>query len=726
MAEFVLAIMVLTLIYVVARQTADSGERSVMRLTLPRTVTADQAVAAARSLAGLLPPWWRRVFGTPAVTMELRATPDGIEHVLAVPTPRVEYVLGALRAAIPGLRVSDRAEHSYPDFALARELRTSGTGSLRTDATGDTTTGILAALQPLAADERAVIQWVITPTGRSLMSWMSECFQPVELESTTPDSIEPVFAVAVRAAVSAPAKSRRGQLMARLLGSFHAVGTPEARLARRFLPSPLVLARLRRAQQSGAAILDAEELAACLGIPLGAPALPGLTLSGSRELPPVSSVPRRGLVFGDSMSGDSRPVAVTLDESRRGVHICAPTGAGKSTLLTGLAAQLMADESRPGLIVIDSKGDLVADVADRIPEDRLDDVVLFDPADRTRPVGFNLIGGSGETDLVVDHVIAELRTRYGAAGLGPRSEDILRATLTTLTSRPGRYTLCEVEPLLANLGFRQKLIADLDDPVLQSFWAWYGSLSDAARAEAIAPLSNKLRTYTLRRRVRAVIGQTGGLDLAEALTGGRIVLISLAKGLIGQDAAALIGAAMTARLWAAIQARAGVPASKRHSATVICDEFQDFAALPLAFGDAVAQSRGYGVGWVLAHQHLAQLDTATRQAVLANCRSRLVMQTTATDAAAFAREFAPHLDPADLQGLGPFEGYAAISTGASVAPPASLRTRPDRPALGTAKVVMAASRSKYGTPPAAVDAAIRTRVSGSQPPAAVGGRRRQS
>jgi hypothetical protein len=695
-------------------------------LTFPRTTTYAQAVAAARSLAGLLPPWWRRVlWGCPSVTIEGRATPAGIEHVLTMPRGRVEYVIASLRAAIPGLRVADEVS-ALPNPTLVRELRVAGAGLLRTDAAAESNAGILATLQPLAQGESAVIQYVITPTAPGPFAraaeWLIARWR--EEAESSPASVEPDFAVAIRVGVAAPSRSRRAQLVARLLGSFHALNSPEARFARRMLPSVLAALRLRRAD-AGRAVIAADELAAAWGIPVDAPELPGLTLARSRELPVSAAVPRRGLVLGNStVAGNARPVAVTLTEARRGVHICAPTGAGKSTILLGLATQLMKARSRPGLIVVDAKGDLVSELVDRIPAARRDDVIVFDPADQAAPVGFNLIGGSGEAGLIVDHVVADLRTRYGAAGLGPRSEDVLRSALTTLTTRPGRYTLCEVEPLLTNATFRQKLIGGLDDPVLQSFWGWYGSLSDAARAEVIAPLSNKIRTFTLRRRVRAVIGQTGGLDLADALGGGKIVLVSLAKGTTGADAAGVIGAAMVSRLWTAIQARAGIPAAKRRVATVICDEFQDFAALSPVFSEAVAQSRGYGVGWVLAHQHLAQLDTATRQAVLANCRTRLVMQTTADDGRAFAREFAPYLDAPDLQGLGPFEGYAAVSTGASVAPPASVRTRPAPGSLETAKTIRAASRERYGVPAQDVDAAIRARVAAARRPAPVGGTRR--
>jgi len=177
------------------------------------------------------------------------------------------------------------------------------------------------------------------------------------------------------------------------------------------------------------------------------------------------------------------------------------------------------------------------------------------------------------------------------------------------------------------------------------------------------------------------------------------------------------------RAWP-IQARAALKPAERRPATVMCDEFQDLAALSPVFAEAVAQSRSYKVGWVLAHQHLAQLDPETRQAVLANCRSRVVMQTTATDATTFAREFRPYLTADDLQGLGPFEGFAAVSVGSAVAPPASIGTRPAPDPLGSAEKVRAASRKRYGKSAADVDTAIRKRTQGSRRTAPVGERRR--
>jgi DNA helicase HerA-like ATPase len=155
------------------------------------------------------------------------------------------------------------------------------------------------------------------------------------------------------------------------------------------------------------------------------------------------------------------------------------------------------------------------------------------------------------------------------------------------------------------------------------------------------------------------------------------------------------------------------------------DEAQDFLRLPVALGDAVAQSRGLGVGWTISHQNLAQLPADLRAAVLANLRSKVVMQTTADDARAFAREFAPHLDASDLQGLGAFEAFAALSTGAAVAPPCSIRTRPPLTPTGHGDEVRARSRARFGRRPADVDAEIQARLGTAAPDAPVGARRRR-
>jgi hypothetical protein len=459
-----------------------------------------------------------------------------------------------------------------------------------------------------------------------------------------------------------------------------------------------------------------------IGFPIDGPQLPGLGFAGSRTLPPAPDVPTRGRVLGDAIA-TGEPVAIGAAESKTGLLVTSPTGAGKSTVLEHLCAADFA--AGRGVVVIESKGDLVHRLADLIPAGRRGDVLIFDPAD-ARPAGFNLLAGGKEAaDLITDHVVGQFRALY-AGYLGPRSEMLLRAALLTLSQAAGPWTLCEVMPLLSNAAFRRRLMGGVNDYQLASTWAWFDGQSEAARAEMVGPLANKLAAFTLRRKLRAVVGQSeSALNFDAALAEGRIVLVSLAKALIGEDAARLLGSCILAELWAAVQRRTALVASERPFVSVVLDEAQDFLRLPVALGDAVAQSRGLGVGWTVANQNLGQLSAELRAAVLANLRSKLVMQTTADDARTFAREFAPHLDAADFQGLGPFEAYAAVSTGAAVAPPVSIRTRPPLAPTGHGARVRTDSCERYGRSPADVDAEIQARLGTAVPDAPVGARRRR-
>lgn len=695
--------------------------REAFRLTFPRSVEPRQLVAALRSIQGLLPRFPGRLVVTRTVTLEASADASGILHCLSVPRGAADLVLGQLSAAIPGLRAVpvEREADSRPD--LARELHATGTGSLRTETTPESNAALLATLAPLDLDEAIVVQWSIGPT-EPVPAWLLRLGNLLGGEQEAPgaDSPEPILRAVCRVGVTGP---RPGVLLARVLGASHRADTAERRLRRRALPSTWIGGRIARAAAPvlASSTLAADELAAVIGVPVGGPQLPGLRYAGSRTLPPAPEVCERGRVLGDAVA-TGRPVALDPAESSKGLLVTAPTGAGKSTLLEHLcAADFAANRS---VVVIESKGDLCRALADLVPKRRLGQVLVFDPAD-PRPAAFNLLaGGDAAADLIVDHIVGQFVSLYQGY-LGPRSEMLLRAALLTLSQARGRWTICEVMPTLTDLSLRRRLAQSVEDDQLAAIWAWFDSQSPAAQAEMVSPLANKLAAFTLRRKLRAVVGQSkSALDFDAALAEPRIVLVSLAKALIGEDAAALLGSCILAELWAAVQRRAARPQSERPFASVVLDEAQDFLRLPVALGDAVAQSRGLGVGWTASFQNLGQLKPDLRAAVLANLRSKLVAQTTADDARAFAREFAPHLDAADLQGLGAFEAYAAVSTGAAVAPPALIRTRPPLEPLGCGEQVRAASRRRFGQRPEDVDRELARRLAGAAPSAPVGTRRR--
>ncbi|MDX6650010.1 MAG: hypothetical protein QOJ97_1961 [Solirubrobacteraceae bacterium] len=714
------------------RAVAEAGSRRQFRVTFPRGATAEQVRAFMRSLSGLLPPRWRRVLGAPVVVFEVRAERGRITHHLIVPVASRDYVLGQLRAALPGVR-TEAVEATPTRARLALELRTSSaTQALRTDEPEQTAAALLATLQPLAAGEQAVVQWVVRPAPPVPVPEVLTLRDPrpgwaMLLAGRRPEPVrlpaelvrgerdkrrEPPFLAVVRLGVQTASPARDRQLLRRILGAFHLATAPGAGFRRRAVPSGLAVARIVRGAVpvvQWPCVLNARELAAFAGLPMGEPRLAGLTLGPSPQLAPAAGIPSRGRVLGRAtFPGAERSVAISTADSLRHLHVIGPTGVGKSTLLLNLiCGDLSAGH---GVVAIDPKGDLITDLLDRMPPRRVSDVIVLDPTDSARPVGFNLLAGSDHApELVADQVVALFRHLY-AAFWGPRTDDILRAALLTLTRQPG-MTLAEVPLLLTDEAFRRRLVGRVDDYVLEGFWGWYEALSPGERAQAIGPVLNKLRVFLLRRRLRSVIGQSEStFSLPAVLAERKVLLVSLAKGVLGEDAARLLGSAILAQLWQAVQGRAALPPAERGAVFCFVDEFHDYVGLPTSFADLLAQARGYGFGLTLAHQHLGQLSADLRQAVLANARSRVVFQTAYTDAALLAKEFGPDVSADDLGALGPYEAVAQIAADARVSGPVSLATQPAPPPTDTADRVRQLSRERYGRPADEVERQLRRRT----------------
>lgn len=390
----------------------------------------------------------------------------------------------------------------------------------------------------------------------------------------------------------------------------------------------------------------------------------------------------------------------------RHLHVLGPTGTGKSTLLlNGIVQDIVAGRA---VVVIEPKGDLIGDVLHRIPAERVDDVVLIDPSDE-RPVGLNpLAAGPGSPELVADQLLGMFRSLYESSW-GPRTNDILGASLLTLARTPN-MTLCALPALLGNPRFRQQVVGGLDDPLaLEPFWAAYESWSEAERTAAIAPVMNKVRPFLLRPQLRAILGQSRPrFTLRAVLAERKILLVNLAKGAIGGEAAALLGSLIVAQLWSAALSRTTVARERRAPAFIYIDEFQDYLHLPTDLGEALAQARSLGVGFVLAHQSLSQLAPSARSAVLANARSRICFQLAAEDARAVADGGLP---AADFRELPTFEVYAQLVAGGAVQPWCSGRTLPPPPPISTPAAIREASRRNYGVDRRTVDAELE-RLSG--------------
>lgn len=689
------------------------------RLRWPREVEVERLLALSALLA---------TSGDAPLVIEAVGHASGVEHRLGLPARRAVSVVEQLRSALPGLGVHTLDARRPINASQALELRLSTPmRSLHSRHSELVSRAVLTALALTRRGEELVLQWQL------LMSLPPASVGSTERAEPSPTSVAdvllgrrgrldaearqalrvkrelPVWRALGRVAVRASSPAREQALLRELVAALRLAEAPGVRLFARRCSSE----RLDRVGRSWSAPLrlNTAELVVVAGWPVGTTAGLPVERNRSRLLPPPKAIPARGRVIGTAtFPGAERSLALSTSDGLRHLHVLGPTGTGKSTLLLNEIALDIA--AGWGVVVIEPKGDLINDVLARIPDDRLADVVLLDPSDEQLPVGLNpLAAGLRSPELVADQLLGMFRSLYESSW-GPRTNDILGASLLTLARTP-RMTLCALPTLLGNPQFRHRVVAGLDDPLaLDPFWATYEAWSEAERAAAIAPVMNKVRPFLLRPQLRAILGQSRPrFELTDVFSQRRILLVNLAKGAIGSEAAALLGSLILAQLWAAALNRTTVAAERRRPVFVYIDEFQDYLHLPTDLGEALAQARSLAVGFVLAHQNLSQLDTLTRSAVLANARSRVCFQLAAEDARALA---GGTLVADDFRELAAFEVYAQLVADGAVQPWCSARTLPPLPPISDPSTVRMSSRRRYGVDRRLVDAELERLAGGGR------------
>lgn len=689
-----------------------------LRLRWPREVPLEAALAALLALNGLSTPRRRE-----ALLLRASGTADGVIHHLAVNETRLTAVQRQLHTAVPGLSTGeDEAPDLVPD-RLWRLWVSTNRRPLNVLDVEAAAGAVLTALQGVEDDEAVVVQWLLGPVRRpqavpdqmpgshSGPLWSTAIAAPFvapgELDRERRSALRtkqalPGWRASLRIAVRAEGVRRQRQLLGRLAAAMRLAQAPGVEVG--FRPS------LRPSRFDRPAVpllwpvaINVAELRGLVGWPLGRTDHLAVERVTSRLLPPPRGLAQRGRVVAMATHpGQERPLALNPPDALQHLHVLGPTGVGKSTLLLNLIVADMA--AGRGVVVVEPKGDLVADVLARVPRGREDDIVVLDPNDDC-PVGVNPLANRQSPELVVDQVLAVFRGLFGDA-IGPRTQDVLTAGLLTLTYAPGA-SVAALPLLFTDDGVRHRLVTHAgDNDVLRGFWQWFEALSAAERSAVLAPLMNKLRHFLLRERLRRVIGQPHPrFVMGQVFSERRIALVNLATGLLGPEAAGLLGALIVSQLWQAALARSAVAPERRHPVFVYVDEFQNYLHLPTDLGDALAASRSYGVGWTVAHQHLGQLSATVRAAVLANARSRVLFQMNHEDASVLVRGD-DRLVPADLGGLGRFEVYASLVSGGQATPYASARTLPPPPAQGPADDIRQRSRRQWGVPASEVDRAL--------------------
>jgi hypothetical protein len=684
------------------------------QLRFPRDLSQDAVLAALSAFSG--------VSHRTRLVFDLTATDSGIEHRLAVSPEASDIVTGGLRAAIPSLRL-DCVEPRKQTYTRRLLWQLSpATATIRVDELAAVAASLLSSLFPLTDDETVSLIWRMRPAMRPPLQFTPDSRREGYLQAMRHKLALPGLSGYGELSVLAPNAARAIQLLHRTTSVLRSLSTPHGRLDH----DAYWYGQLLRLLGQRGRYFNVAELAAVIGWPIDGPDLPGLELGAAKRLVPSMALPHTGRILGTSnFAGVTRPVAITPTASTRGLYVLGPTGTGKTSLIKNLVRDDLA-EGR-GLAVIETNGDLIRDLCDLIPPERTKDVVLIDATDPDYAVGFNPFTSSVDPSLVADH-LGELFQRLWQQYWGPRTGQLAHMGLLTLAQRENS-TLLDLPRLYLDPDFRLKVLADLDDPVgLGPDWHWFGNLPIREQSTVIAPLLNKVRQFTARPVIRAIVGQaTPPLSMQRLMAERKVLLVYLPKGLIGSETAQLLGCLILTSLWQAATERARLPSAQRTPFGLYVDEVQDFAAAPIPWDEMFAQGRKYGLALSVAHQNLDQLPRELREVVLANARSKAVFALSASDARIMERLFAPALTAADLQALDAYAIAAQIALDdGSTARPVTLSTPPPPASLGSREQVRHASRLNYAKPRAEVEAILRQMMRPTRPTAPVGRKRRDS
>jgi hypothetical protein len=341
----------------------------------------------------------------------------------------------------------------------------------------------------------------------------------------------------------------------------------------------------------------------------------------------------------------------TLDAAtrRRHLHVVGQTGSGKSTLFANLIAQDLAAGRGVGLL--DPHGSLALDALGSVPSQRAHELVYLDPADMARPIGFNVLDGvqPDQHAVAADCVVAAFHHVWPDSW-GPRLEYLLTHAVRALLANPGS-TLLGVPRLFTDDMYRTRILANLRDPVLLAFWRNEWDSYDARfRTEAIAPILNKLGKVLADNRLRNIVAQPKStIDLRRIMDEGRILIVNLAKGPLGEGTSHLLGALISTALATAALSRADTPEPARRPFYLYADEFQNYASN--GFAVILSEARKYALALTLGHQYLGQLPDNLRQAVLGNAASFIAFRVGAEDAPLLAAHLSLRPET-DISGMG--------------------------------------------------------------------------
>lgn len=685
---------------------------------------------------------------SPVITFEIIGQPEEIFFVVGVPKNLAQYMEKQIHGAYPAAEIEwvDEPEIFPKDgFVAYAELGTTGPPyyTIRTHSefeSSDPITQITSALSKLEQGEAALIQLVVRAAGdkwrkrgqRFVTSAKTPSSDPEKPKIPVDESVvegiskkvtKPGLDGVIRVITVGKDSFRAEQTLQNIVGTFEQFGLPHLASfhKRRILLKSWflqdVIYRYFSPVWRHKTVFNTEELATIYHFPNKNVQTPHIEWLFSKKSEPPPNLPQEGLYLGISLyRGVEKKVYQLRDDRRRHTYIIGQTGTGKSELLKYMAQQDI--KNGEGMAFIDPHGSAVRDLLKMIPKERAEDVIYFNPADTERPFGMNILEAETEEakHLAINSFIALLYKLYDpnrTGIMGPRLERAIRNIMLTAMSEKGN-TLIEVLRLLISPEFAKEKLSLVTDPLVKKYWTEeLAQTSDFHKSETLGYFVSKFDRFVTEILMRNIIGQgESSFNFRKLMDEKKILLVNLAKGLIGEENSNFLGLLMVPRILMAALSREDMPEEKRNDFYLYVDEFQNFSTPDIV--QIFSEARKYRLALIVGNQFIGQLDDTIKDAVFGNIGTTLAFRVGPDDSEYLEKQFDPVFDKGDLINNRVGELYARLLIKGQPSQPFSMKT--DWSAIQTlerneemAKMVVELSRLKYGRDKKVIEADIKRR-----------------
>jgi hypothetical protein len=429
-------------------------------------------------------------------------------------------------------------------------------------------------------------------------------------------------------------------------------------------------------------ILGIEEITSIFHFPTPLTKTPNIKTVKSKISSPPTNIPKEGLLLGYNIyREEKKDIHLKKDDRRRHVYIIGQTGTGKSSALSSMALQDI--KNGEGMGMLDPHGDLIDDILSKMPKERIEDVVLFDPTNLERSIGLNMLEYDHrfpeQKTFIVNEMINILDKLYDLRQTGgPMFEQYARNALMLLMDDPNEtYTLIEVPKVLADANFRRKLLAKCKNFLVKEFWEKQAEQAggEGALKNMVPYITSKFDNFISNDYMRPIIGQTKStFNFREIIDGKKVFLVNLSKGRLGELNSSLLGLIITSKLSLAAFSRVDIPEDQRNDFYLYMDEFQNFATNTIS--TILSEARKYRLSLIISHQFIAQLPEEIRDAVFGNVGTIASFRVGAEDAQFLEKEFEPIFNSQDLMNIDNFNFYIKMMIDGQTSKPFNIKTYP--------------------------------------------------